>query len=385
MKSFLQYMLVCAVPWAVTAAELSLPDALDDVAQIPVMNCMNVQIPAFHHEDTFNPINGDSGSWGSGDSRNDDYTTGIGEIVTLGSYVTTQRGNYHHLAADLSGADGLPSLVRIHRYREDYYPSSFGPGVYSQADVQLNADGRLMIRMFDPLGAMEMIFRDTDSDGVYQDTRTRSLKSLTLYAESSADLLNGVAGTVVSAQTDAASAIMEAWDGRLWYFDMFNRAEGLGWTDLRGRLASLLAADGTTFASVSYEFEIGSAPTLGGNAYFRLDSLTTAADTLYFAYGDELVGSSYPVSAVGRAFKPSGELRALVRYEYGLGSDTDYLPDPAYEDNAISALNTSWDRNSALLSMRRPKLILLAYVASCVAMPRIVRFVWGLIGVVKPA
>ena len=291
------------------AVESGVPDLgeiLDAIAENPISNCMNVQLRS-----VVNPEDPDQGihpeGWGPAQQ-------GIGEIAPAGSFVATARGNYHHIALDY---DNGVQLKRIHRYRENYYPSSFGPGVYSNFDIQLNGNGTNTFQLFDPQVVMALQMRDTDQDGVYQDTRTRAVKSMVLYAETSQQLIDGAPATITVDQKIAQSAVVTGWDGRTWYLDLFNMAEGTGSVDVRARYVARADKAGQLIEQVFYQEDVGTNPALGGEAYFRIASVVAGGQELFFEYQNTIVGNSYPVKKIGDHFgvrKPQTAREVSLRF-----------------------------------------------------------------------
>jgi RHS repeat-associated protein len=215
-------------------------------------------------------------------------------------------------------AQGLPSLVlgRVHRYRDIHRNGSFGPGVFSFMDTNLiltvgnTTTGSGTIRLFDPRDRIEYVLGDSNSDGVYEDTRLRIAGTIELQ---NAD------GTRCIAIPAAVRAVLTATNGVRTTFELVRTANNPASTDRRGRVTALADRNGNAI-TMTYEFAAQASDADLGSDRAKLLRLTQVTDaygrSAHFAYAPTPISGNYVVSSITT---PDG---GVITYEYanpGLG------------------------------------------------------------------
>ena len=223
-------------------------------------------------------------------------------------------------------------LRRIHRYRQVAMPSNLGVGVFTNYDIQLalyTLNGANFIDLYDPnTNRFDELFVDgqyndvdfgntNDAlDGVYTCFKTNAHKSLQLFDGN---------GVLCTNQANAASAVLETWDGRHYYFQIIN-VNG----SLAGRLTR--AEDRNGYATtITYQFQPGVADS---SSLWQMDTVTDPhGKQLAFTYNPVQQGGRWVISSVNL---PNG---TTVSYSYSGG----YLSGVQHADGTQSTITRSFE------------------------------------------
>ena len=241
-----------------------------------------------------------------------------------------------------SGGDGSspPHLAvkRWHRYRDQAWRGSFGPGVFSNLDQQLRlygngatTDGH--IEWFAPDGDAPVWLKGAgQATGEFTDSAFKQVKRF---------VLTDTANQPVATMTAARKATLTRWDGSILKFDVIPPVTGMASSDGFARLVSESDSTGRVIMQVSYQNVIP-APQAGvdlgdanGSALWKIASITDAYGvSASFTYGES--DNQYVVTSISL---PGGK---IITYQYGL-NDLVGLNGITYPDGSMSSFNTRFD------------------------------------------
>ena len=239
------------------------------------------------------------------------------------SVVHNSRLSYIHDAVDIdtvgSGAAGCGScggggsavggltralrIERIHRYLDQFRPGSFGPGVFSNLDVQLTLwDNGAAGELWDPHADRPMRLTPS-APGHYADVAERRIRALRLLQA------DGSAATSIATATQA---VADLHDGGSWIFELV-QTDAVGPTDRQGRLIAIRDRDQSA-VSITYAFPADATDDhLGGpGKRLRLMERAQCSDalgrTIRFGYA-----WAYGQPVIERLTTPAGD---VTRYQY---------------------------------------------------------------------
>jgi len=260
-----------------------------------------------------------------------------------GSNIDNLRAAHHHTAMDFRpagksdcGPCGTPAPVagdlprlhieRIHRYRDEHYTGSFGPGAFSNFDIMLKLERKIApkkssMRVFDPRNRIEhYTVADAVSSNIYHNKRNNAFKEVVL-------LTSG--GQPANEQEDAATAELTTHDGHVYTFEIIrpvddtvpdfnNEPPDFTWVQW-GRLVKIEDRNGNGY-DIAYNFVYNaSTAALGGDRtkLWQIDTVTDAyGEVATFTYG----GTTYPDRhAVTKITVPVGSGTEDIDYSYNLG------------------------------------------------------------------
>ena len=190
--------------YAVTVPSIiELEDIIDDLS--PFDSCMNQHGNIVQEEQVSSHLADNIASLPP--TSYPDLST-IGLVTPSQSYIDTLRLIHHHPAVDYQSGSGL-AVRRIHRYRDQYQISSYGPGVFSNYDAILwgsvNSDPTKSdnLNLFHPFDRVvtRMKIRGANTD-IYTDHRTDAIEGLSLICKG----VNEARSTIVPKLIDAKSA-----------------------------------------------------------------------------------------------------------------------------------------------------------------------------------
>lgn len=276
-----------------------------------------------------------------------------------GSRIDNINYSHHHYADDYrvdapegcascAGTNGasptamnhLPrfEIMRVHRYRDVAYPSSFGPGVFQHYDQSLQlyttATGERFIDFFDPARWAATRFFDgawsnnefgyvEPADGVYQDLINNQYRSLRLYTATDALTMDHAA---------ADHAIVEDYFGRQTRFQII----ALGGGAYAGRVTRI--ADANDNALV-FAYALQPGDDLGGSPerLWQLSTITDAYNRVAtYHYATAQVAGRWVVNTIDL---PNGH---SIGYSYADG----HLSGVAHPDSTASTFTYGWDEDS---------------------------------------
>lgn len=134
--------------------------------------------------------------------------------------------------------NSLPQFYvkRIHRYRMQEFRGSFGPGVFSNFDIQLHLYGSNKAEIFDPQKHFELDLEDAGGSGTYINSSHSAIKHLQLF---------DAANTLTANQSSARTAVLSYHNGTKNKFELFAADDsGLAWS---GRLTSQTDRNGNGY------------------------------------------------------------------------------------------------------------------------------------------
>jgi YD repeat-containing protein len=140
-----------------------------------------------------------------------------GQVTTSGCTTCGSTGGASYL---LDAAGLLPlQLVRTHRFRDMTQHSSFGPGVYGSYDVSLRisryTDGTWQVVMTDPGLRAPVILADSGG-GLFKGPSWNIIRGLQFFSGPAGS------GSAVTDPSQAQSAVLTAFQGYRYVFDIFN-------------------------------------------------------------------------------------------------------------------------------------------------------------------
>ena len=233
-------------------------------------------------------------------------------LVESQSYIDTLRMIHHHPALDYQSSSGL-SVRRVHRYRDQYQISSYGPGVFSNFDVYLwgsvsNDPAKSdHLNLFHPFDRVVTRLRIQKNEGdVYTDYRTDAIEGLRLYAEGPDEART----TIVKKLVDAKSAEITSYTGRVYLFEMIELSDSASSKNIHGRLISVKDESGNEGFRISYAYDENTLPDDRARVgLFMIDTVSDGPTDLEFSYGDSIIGNAYPVTSIRTG-------RNVIRYRY---------------------------------------------------------------------
>ncbi len=262
-----------------------------------------------------------------------------GQITPLTSRVENPQLSHIHTATDFQPASGTAGcgscgasggaggglatdlrLDRIHRYADFTRPGSFGPGVFSNLDIQLTLwDHGASGEIWDPSAASPIPLTRI-SPGRYGDAKRSAIQSLLLYAADGA--------TVVDADA-AVTVVATQHDGSQWVFELVQAGLG-GDADRQGRLTAIRDRVGNQLM-VTYAFPADATDAVLG-ARSRLQEMATATDQrgrqLSFAYGwscgqPVITTLTYP-TGVTVTYHYDGDIAGVSAIDYPDGTHSSF-------------------------------------------------------------
>lgn len=240
----------------------------------------------------------------------------------------------------LTGDDRIPSLelVRIHRFRDVAYPSSFGPGVFMKYDASIQlfttAAGERYVDFFDPERDVATRFFDgpwsnnefgyaDPADGVYKDLISNNYRQMRLYDQ---------VGMVTQVHANAVMAKLESYGGQVWTFQIIDLGGGVR----SGRLVRVEDARGYGIG-LNYVYQPGDDVQGSLARLWELSTITDAyGNSAVFHYATQQVAGRW---VVDRIDLPTG---VSINYSYANG----YLSSIVNPDGTTSTFTYGWDARS---------------------------------------
>ena len=223
-----------------------------------------------------------------------------------------------------SPEDMLPTLglMRVHRFRDITEQGSFGPGVFSNYDVNLRLETQgtwRVAQLFDanhPFPIRLFDGRSNPHDGVYLDVITNSITDMTLY-----DGADGT-GDVTSSRAQAVSAVLRSRKGNRFVFELFG-AESYADPGSTGLQAKWKLDDGSGTVAADASGNSHTGTLVGGPAWSDdVPSSATTTGSLDFDGTDDKVevpndptlnpAGSFSVSAWAKVEGSDGTVRTVI-------------------------------------------------------------------------
>lgn len=270
-----------------------------------------------------------------------------GQITPLTSRVENPQLSHIHTATDFQSAGGASGcgpcgasagagggittelrIDRIHRYADFTRPGSFGPGVFSNLDIQLTLWNHGEAgEIWDPSAASPIPLTRTGV-GACADQKRSAIAGLRLLA---AD------GTTQVDADDAVTAVATQHDGTQWVFEVVQAGLG-GDADRQGRLIAIRDRAGNAL-SITYAFPASASDADLGNARARLLEMAAVTDqrgrTVTFAYGwtcgQPVVTSLIYPTGDTVVYHYDGDIAGVCRIDYPDGTRSTFglRDDPA--------------------------------------------------------
>ncbi|MBN8523819.1 MAG: RHS repeat-associated core domain-containing protein [Planctomycetes bacterium] len=300
-----------AMPWAISSMRVAVADPVDiPVAQIPT------QAGYFTC-----PVS-------------------IGQISPLTSRVENPQLSHIHTATDFQSAGGASGcgpcgasagagggittelrINRIHRYADFTRPGSFGPGVFSNLDIQLTLWNHGEAgEIWDPSAASPIPLTRIGV-GAFADQKRSAIAGMRLLA---AD------GTAQVDADSAVTAVATQHDGTQWVFELVQAGLG-GDADRQGRLVAIRDRAGNAL-SIAYAFPAAASDADLGNARARLLEMASAIDqrgrTVTFSYGwacgqPVVTNLTYPTGE-HVVYHYDGDIAGVCRIDYPDGTQSTF-------------------------------------------------------------
>lgn len=247
--------------------------------------------------------------------------TWIGEGT---DYETSAPAGCPSCGGAVSGAGKLPALriMRYHRYRNLYQPSSFGPGVFLNYDVTLSlhkAPVGSAILVNDPAASSSMVLFDDysgSSNGIYEDAAGSAVEGLRLYDASD---------NIVVDQALAVKGVLTAWSGEKYVFEIFRLSSDPATANRFGRLSKVLDRNGNAI-TVEHAFAYDADDATLGFDRMNLWKISSVTD----AYG-RMATFTYRATPVGGQW-------AIERVDLPNGTHVDYTYQNPADDTGLVGL-----------------------------------------------
>ena len=247
-------------------------------------------------------------------------TTG-GDHSSYASFIDNWTFNYIHMSTDIhtdpknsgcgpcgasSASSSVPKvyLVRSHRFRNTTEQSSFGPGIFSNWDINIklfkDENGRNRVDLSNPSDLNTR--RLFPQNGRFVDTFARSVDGLILYKENNSTTTN----------VDlAVRAELITREKRVFKFDIFD-FEG----SKAGRLTEIINRNGYSL-TVAYEFLVNNSDVDETEKWKMASVSDETGRTITFTYLAEQRNSMW---VIGSAQMPNG---SFITYDYNPVQDED--------------------------------------------------------------